>query len=383
MKIALVNAFYPPDTAVTGQSLSELYDELIRHPELEIKIFSSTSISSSYTKNNGEFRTVSYSNTKLKSKNKFSRLFYNLLLGRRLAKASVAWADIIVSMTDPALIGFWIGQELKKTKNKTWLEWEMDIYPEAFNAGNLISKTNPAYLYLLKFLNNNKPDAYIFLGEQQKSFFLKQRNTRKIVKSFILPCGIKDINFYNIPIDETITLAYAGNLGEAHSLEFMETLINLLPNYNFLLKLAINGKHALYLKTKYSDNKNIEWLSHMSVNDLLSCHVHIASLLPEWTHICVPSKALSSICLGKPLLFAGSKSADNYFSLKRAVWFVPLASDGTFDRKKLINCLNQINTSICLHQKTNAAKNLAKTLVNLKTTSIHKIVQYIMNIHKN
>src|SRR5690606_23624403 len=51
--------------------------------------------------------------------------------------------------------------------------------------------------------------------------------------------------------------------------------------------------------------------------------IHLVTLRTSWTHIAVPSKAVSAVSLGCPILFCGSPESDNWYLLQKAGWFIP------------------------------------------------------------
>jgi hypothetical protein len=53
----------------------------------------------------------------------------------------------------------------------------------------------------------------------------------------------------------------------------------------------------------------------------------LVSLLAKWTHIAVPSKAMSSVCAGGTILFCGSKEADTWALLQEAGWHIEESAD--------------------------------------------------------
>src|SRR3546814_9497641 len=48
-----------------------------------------------------------------------------LIDGRRLAARACAWADAVISLTDPPLQGIWMGRTARRRRVR-WAEWTMD-----------------------------------------------------------------------------------------------------------------------------------------------------------------------------------------------------------------------------------------------------------------
>jgi hypothetical protein len=380
MRIALVNTFFPPDTAITGRALAELAKVVASRPGVELRVFASDQkyLAGSKLEIN-EFDVVRLAYSSYRN-NRIFRLLSSIWFGCQLARNAVTWADVVISMTDPPLLGYWIGRKVKRS-NRTvgWIEWTMDLYPEAFAAAGIVSTSNPAYRYFARALSLSKPDAFVCLGPKQAEEVGRLRG--QAGRLFTLPCGVvatgvsEQIPAWRVG-EKKIILAYGGNLGEAHSVPFLVDLVESADPEIFRFRFAVYGKHAESLKARLSQNPAVDWVDKLTAIDLVHCDVHLASLLPRWASVCVPSKAVTSVCHGRPLIFAGSKDMDNHVLLRDAMWFIPCDDQGKCSPDDIRKVLAEISTPVFLQTKTNNAIRLAEEISNNHSNVLEEIADY-------
>ena len=328
--VNIVNRDYPPYKGITGESAAELAKYLL-NTGFEVNVIH---VDSSFLGRSGDtpIGNISKIKTLYDGENKIPRLFANLLSGYFLIKKSKKIAcDVTVVMTDPSLLNMWAALLLKKKK---WILWSMDLYPEAFAAWGLISGKSFLYKLFYKLTVKNPPQAVISLGPLQSDFIRKRYNNRP-VKYFQLPCGIFSLQSRTSDIpswaaDRTKTyLGYVGNLGAPHSLDFLYAIIDRLDTEKFKFVVAVYGYGTKIqsLKRYINGREGIEIISPVKREHLKYIDIHLASLLPQCTHISVPSKTVSSVCAGSAFLYYGKAESDNWRLLKDAGWLIPAESD--------------------------------------------------------
>ena len=348
LRVALINRFFPPDPAVTGWSAQELVRYLGRHvPDLEVRVLAGSG------RYRGGLRQVDSAHVRRISSLPLGghgplRLMASLWDGYRLAKRAVLWADVVISLTDPPLLGFWIGEMIAASERKIrWIEWTMDLYPEAFVAGAFVRRHAQAYGYVSRRVRQHLPDRYICLGPGQHATVQRLRGC--VRPATILPCGIVEPTEPAGPSpawragERRVIIAYAGNLGEAHCAEALIELVRCADAERFKFVFALYGSKAGRAVAALKDCRNIVWQRHLGHKELAHADVHLVSLKREWAHISVPSKAVSAVCLGKPLLFIGPAEADTMTLLGEAAWNVPDQTDGRYDSEDLRRVLARID----------------------------------------
>jgi len=369
--INIVNRDYPPYKGITGESAAELTKYLLT-AGFQVNVIH---IDAPFwgKENDIPAGNIFKVKTFYYGKNKHLRLFANLISGYFLIKKSKKIpCDLTIVMTDPSLINLWASLLLKK---KNWILWTMDLYPESFAAGKLISANNFFYKKLYRLTVKNAPQYIISLGPLQTAH-LRKRYNGSVSDFFCLPCGIYDANEYiaterpKWADDPTkIYLGYCGNLGAAHSLDFLYAIADNLDAERFKLVISVYGLRAETLK-QYVRNKNgIELIPPVKREHLKYIDIHLASLLPQWTHISVPSKTVSSVCAGSAFLYYGNEDSDNWFLLKDAGWLIPY---GINMENGVKSFFQQFDTET-LKKKKDEAKEIARTLNTEKIKTFQKI----------
>lgn len=326
MPITIVNRHYPPNLGITGESAWDLAKYLIEKHQIEVHI---VHINRSYD-GGGQMREpvgITHKiNTIYEGKNKFLRFIAGPLDGLLLIlKAIRLKKGTIICMTSPPLLPFW-ASVLFSIFKRDWVLWSMDLFPEGFVSTGQIKESNWIYRQIIRLTYRNAPKRLIALGPKQASFLETKYN--KSIPQIILPCGVL-LNQERDNAqpswkknDDKIYLGYAGNVGDAHSDDFLISVIkNINPNKHHLV-LALYGTKAENV-LKFAKNRDgITILKNIPRSQLHFIDIHLVSLLKTWTHVAVPSKAISSVCAGGSILFCGSSESDSWYLNQSAGWLI-------------------------------------------------------------
>lgn len=265
---------------------------------------------------------------KFSNSNKFGKLFNMLYDGYILIKKSKKYpSDLIICTSSPPLLPMWASMLLKKRK---WAFWSLDLFPEGFVSADTIKASNWIYRFLLRKTYKNAPDLLISLGNEQAQYILKQY--KKKVPTIVLPAGVSLED--NQPVSdeskpgwhnsEKITLGYFGNAGQAHNQEFIKEMICVSGEHTFQFILSVYGINAEEIKTFARDFEHVVIVENgIAQEHLKYIDVHLVTLRTSWTHAAVPSKAVTAISTGRPIVFCGSEQSDNWQMFKEAAWFIP------------------------------------------------------------
>jgi hypothetical protein len=124
---------------------------------------------------------------------------------------------------------------------------------------------------------------------------------------------------------------------------------------------------------RYAENKKgITILKSVPRNELHFIDIHLVTLLNTWTHVAVPSKAVSSICSGSTILFCGNKESDNWYLLQNAGWLI---EDNQQLKEQVKSTLASI-TTVQIQVKKQKADEIAQNLSRLIATSYDTIAQW-------
>jgi hypothetical protein len=256
----------------------------------------------------------------------------------------------------------------------------MDLYPDAFVAAGLVRADNLIYRLFDWIFCRNLPGLIMALGPMQAKFL--HGKFAKAVPHLVLPCGIHNAACSG-PVPEwkkndgRIYFSYAGNVGEAHDADFLVDFIECLDPSKHRMILAPYGAKANIVLSAVSDHPAVEVVKFVERRELGYLDVHVVSLLPAWTHLCVPSKAVSAVCSGSAVLFNGSTDSDTWTMLKDASWLVPAESTGRAARKRRIHDILARMTSESLAEKKKAALSLRKDLYEMEEHAYAAITEWI------
>ncbi|KPA10509.1 colanic acid biosynthesis glycosyl transferase [Candidatus Magnetomorum sp. HK-1] len=378
-RIVIVNRYYPPNPAISGQSACEMAQELsnrMHKPKLLIRYVQAPYAGGQ--SNQAPVGTLGPLSSIYNGKNKMLRFIGNFIEGYRLIRQSLPHADAIISLTDPPMLHFWAGI-LCHSRKIPWINWALDLYPEAFSAAGIVSKKNLIYQGFQRSIKSFSPDFIIALGEQQASYL--KAKFQKDIPTAILPCGIyKSTKASSIPewkSNGKHVFAYAGNMGEAHDPEFLIQLIQRLDPQKHVCLLSLYGIKAPQVLTVIKDHPAVRVLDHIPQEYLPHIDVHLVSLLPEWTHVCVPSKAVSAICAGRAIAFQGESHADTWQMFQNAGFHI---SHSQFPQKMgddLSSMLNLMDKSEILHEKFQEANNHRNNLLRIRNNAYESIVAFL------
>jgi hypothetical protein len=326
LPITIVNRHYPPNLGITGESAWDLAKYLIEKHQIEVHI---VHIDRSYD-GGGQVREPVGITHKIKTiyegKNKFLRFIAGPLDGFLLIwKAIRLKKGTIICMTSPPLLPFW-ASVLFSIFKREWILWSMDLFPEGFVSTGQIKESNWIYRLIIKLTYRNPPQKLIALGQKQAEFVVNKY--RKPLEKIILPCGVllNQERETKIPEwkkdDGKIYLGYAGNVGDAHSDEFLISIIKHLNPTRQHLVLALYGTKAHQVLEFAQNQDGITILKNIPRSQLHFIDIHLVSLLKTWTHVAVPSKAISSVCAGGSILFCGSSESDSWYLNQSAGWLI-------------------------------------------------------------
>lgn len=373
--LTIVNRHYPPNPGITGESAWDLAQVLIEKHGVDVHI---VHIDRTYDgggairKPVGKTHAVS---TIYEGKNPLLRFIAGPLDGFLLIRKAIKLKKgPLLIMTSPPLLPFWASLFLKR---KSWILWSMDLFPEGFAADGKIKETNPIYRWIIKKTYQNAPQSLIALGPNQAE--LLRWKYQQAIPTILLPCGV----LVDQPKDETrpdwrtddskIYLGYAGNVGEAHSAEFLESVITQINPDRQRLILALYGTKAEPLLRLAEGRPGIVVLKNIPRAQLHWLDIQLVSLLPKWTHVAVPSKAVSAICSGSPIIFCGSKEADTWELLRDAAWLINTEEPLDEQIKALLNSLALVE----IEDKKRSARLVARRLNEMVIQAYQQIEKLI------
>jgi hypothetical protein len=371
-KVIIVNRHYPPNPGITGESAWDLAKYLIEKHQIEVHI---VNIEGSDDGGGAKREPVGIVHTlssvyggKSKILKQVSGFLDGLILIRK-AKSIDKNAAIIV-MTSPPLLPFWASMLLGSgtPPERKWALWSMDLFPEAFVAIGMIAEKNAIYQWFLKKTYKNAPNKLIALGRKQAEVIQEKYSEQSTVHApqstgkldtTILPCGVIFHQTYEsqLPVwrkaDNKIYFGYCGNLNDAHNEGFLLEFIKAFNPEKHHLVLALYGKKAQNVLEFAKNYEGITILSNVPRSQLNFLDVHLVSLLTKYTHLMIPSKAVSAVAAGGAILFCGSQESDNWDMLQEAAWLIREDADLCEQIRKYLSSLTSEDLA---KKKQNAQK---------------------------
>lgn len=291
-------------------------------------------------------------------KNKWFRLLGNLVDGFRLVVYSMLLPQhqLKVVLTDPSLINAWAILFRPFYRSKL-VFWTMDLYPEAFASAGLVSCNTFVYRMIFSFVYRHIPDFLITLGEQQYRYLCRQYK-QSFIPHIVLPCGICPKEEAAEPLwrkanRDKIIFCYAGNIGEAHNDVFLLELIRQLDPKKYLILLRLYGVKARRVLKEACVFESVILLDYITPAEMQYVDICVASLLPAWNHVCVPSKVVSAICRGIPVLYNANKESEGACMFPEAIWLMPDTMDLP---KSVLAFLNTLSAEEILLKKEAAER---------------------------
>ncbi len=377
-EVIIVNRHYPPNPGITGESAWDLAKYLIEKYDIEVHIVHIIGSDDGGGQVRQPVGIIHSLSSIYAGNNKVLKQLAGFLDGYFLLKKAKKISDTapIICMTSPPLLPFWAAMLLKQGR---WALWSMDLFPEAFVAIGMIAKNNIFYRYFLRKTYQNRPTKLIALGHKQAEFILKkyQRSTPLPIGEgsgeglTILPCGVIFHQTYETELpswrkvaDEKVYFGYCGNLNDAHNEDFLVEFIKAINPEKHHLILALYGKKAAKMLEFAQNRSGITILANVPRSQLNFIDVHLVSLLSKYTHLMIPSKAVSAVASGGAMLFCGSPESDNWDMLQTAAWLI---REDTDLGKQIKDYLANLTQETLLEKKQNAQKlntNLQKMVID-------------------
>ena len=223
------------------------------------------------------------------------------------------------------------------------------------------------YQWVVKKTYSVKPEFIIALGPNQAKHLAKVCFKDDAIKTLLLPCGFfEDEAPKEHPEwfeQDKITIGYCGNIHFHHNPNFIKFMIDHIDPKRQKLILALYGDKSADVIAYAKGKPGVFLTQSVPRNELTYIDVHMVSLLPDFTHYAVPSKAVSAVTMKQTILFTGSKESDSWELFKETGWFIK--DDENMQQGIADFCKNITKEEVMLKQKnTPAVSNELRTMVN-------------------
>lgn len=337
MKLLLVNQYYPPDTAPTGQYLHQVARALVqRGHDVTVlcsrRAYNGTDVFPAEETLDGvrigRIHAFGFGRNSAAGKVLDYASFYLSLAGRLFSPR--LQADLMLALTTPPHLGLLVRWSAR-WKRAVAAHWIMDIYPDVLAAhGNLATDSWP-YRFLAWLTGRELRDSplVLCLGDEMADRILRHTGdtpeTRRAVVSLPLwsdvalqPWDERDPPPFRRGQgwgDDDLVLMYSGNMGRGHRFgEFLQAAGRLKDEQSIHWVFAGGGKRKgeVEAAARAHPDWNLKVLPYAPVEQLrehlCSADVHLVSLDAAWQGCMVPSKFQGIFAVGKPIIFVGGRA---------------------------------------------------------------------------
>jgi glycosyltransferase involved in cell wall biosynthesis len=324
MRFLLLNQFFAPDLAPTGQLLNDVVrqiaalgheadvicaraayngapggqrqDELAQH---RVRILRTPCLPFGHGR---AARLLSYAS------------FY---LGALWLSVVASDCDAVVTLTTPPLLSL-IGTLLKKVRGVRHYIWEMDLYPDVAVALGVLAPRSPITRVLERLTNYSRrnADGVIVLGPCMRDRIVA---TGVAASKIHIAANWADgarVRARPLPPSGPIVVLYSGNLGLLHDIHTVAAAMEALGDDDrFRFVFAGGGARRPELEEICRSRAiaNVSWQPYeqwdLLGTHLAACHVGLVTQTSASLGTLVPGKIYALMAAGRPLLFVGPKEA--------------------------------------------------------------------------
>ena len=330
MRVLLLNQFYPPDVAPTGQALHDLARILAARGH-EVHLMHSRAAGgaaalASPAASEGGVTVHLLGRASSSSTGMARKALDYASFGIRvvLASRTVPRPDVIVTLTTPPYLGL-LCAVVPGWRGVARVEWIMDVYPDVLAAHGILRRRGAPYRFLEGRSRGQlrAASAVIALGPVMS----------RVLEAYVAdPARVFSVPLWGeaplgpAPAEEAravrrsrgweageLVLLYSGNMGRGHRLsEFLEAAARLGPagpRWVFagggvrrpdVESLARSRPEARVQLLPYAPRSTLR-------AGLSAADVHLASLDASWQGLIVPSKVQAAFACARPVLFVGPR----------------------------------------------------------------------------
>jgi putative colanic acid biosynthesis glycosyltransferase WcaI len=338
VNICFFNRSYWPDQAATGQLLTDLAEDLVNRHGCAVTVVAGRPLHATGRSSpmrwpvEREMRcgvTILRSNGTRLGPGRFSGRVANYLsyfASASLASFGVGRPDIVVSLTDPPIVGLAARWTARRTGARFVFLCE-DIFPEVaaliedFQNQTVDRALDRVNRYLL-----GEADAVVALGERMRRRLVEEKGADPprvhVIHNWadcdaIVP-GAKDNGFSRQHgLDDRFVVMHSGNVGLSQNLEVaIEAAARLQSRERLVFVIVGNGarREALERDVARRGLSNVRFLPYVPKEQLhesfAAADVFLVSLKPGLEGYIVPSKLYGILAAGRPYIAAVDPSCE-------------------------------------------------------------------------
>jgi colanic acid biosynthesis glycosyl transferase WcaI len=330
VRVLLINQFFWPDTAATGQLLTDLVRDI--DPSLHrVTVLCGKSSygaldAGAQPPETQPAATIVRCGGTAFSRGKIGRVvsYTSFLASAAIRSIRQPKPDLVVTLTTPPLISL-IGTLLKALRGSQHFIWEMDVYPDVALDLNILQPKSlmTRLVSILADLSRNKADGIIALGEDMKSRLMKRGIAEHRIVVAENWADSSELALRPFP-DGPLVVHYSGTLGLAHEIHTLaETMRQLRDDDRIRFVFVGGGARRAQLQEFCKQHKisSADFRPYANRSDLGQSlsegHIGLVTQLPETVGSVVPSKTYGIMAAGRPMLYVGPETATPSLVLQR------------------------------------------------------------------
>jgi glycosyltransferase involved in cell wall biosynthesis len=334
VRLLLVNQFYPPDMAPTGQYLHDLARCLLARGH-EVTVLCSRR---SYD-GGGEYRAEDvHDGVRIRRLRAFgfgrrgsarTADYLSFHLALWLQAGRLGPFDLTLSLTTPPYLG-WTASRALSRGGSAVAHWVMDLYPDVLAAHGAVHPGGVVYRALLALARRQFAGATLVLAlgprmcERVSPYVSGETRLEWVPLWGTAGAAATDGSHVRAlrerrgwPSGECVLL-YSGNMGLGHRLEEFLAAAGRLGADGPVWAFAGGGRRLDEAKSYAAAHPTarIEVLPYVSqaelATSLAAADVHLVSLRSGWEGLIVPSKLQAAFALGRPAIFLGPRNSEPF-----------------------------------------------------------------------
>ena len=307
MAIVLLNQFFHPASAATGQFLADLAHELAAEQPTSVICGVSAHAETCSPVNVVRVRILK---TRLAS-------YLSFLCAAAWHALRMPRQDIVVTMTTPPLLAC-VGTLVQRWRGSRHYIWEMDVYPD-IAAGLGVLGARSAVMRVLAAIadySRRRADGIIAVGECMKTRLIAHGIDAGKIHVVENWADGERITPGAFPEGTALRVYYSGNLGLAHDVETIRgAMLALRRDAKFEFIFAGGGARRGELERccREQETGNARFESYCGRGELgdrlAEGHIGLVTQRAETLGSVVPSKTYGIMAAGRPVLFIGPREA--------------------------------------------------------------------------
>jgi colanic acid biosynthesis glycosyl transferase WcaI len=339
VNICFFNRSYWPDQAATGQLLTELAEDLVSRYGSDVAVVAGHALNAPRRDGEGSWRSVSLerregvtihraNGTRLRPRRFVGRAtnYLSYFSAAVVASFGVGRPDVVVSLTDPPIIGLAALWTARRTGARFVFLCE-DIFPEVaalledFHNGAVNTALDRVNHYLLRHA-----DAVVALGDRMRRRLIEEKGADPsrvhVIHNWadcnaIVP-GPKDNAFARAHgLADRFVVMHSGNVGMSQNLEVLiEAAERLRSKERLTIAVVGDGSNRQALEQMASGRRlaNVMFLPYQPKETLhesfATADVFVVSLKANFEGYIVPSKVYGILAAGRPYIAATDSSCE-------------------------------------------------------------------------